>query len=196
MFVGLSPEPRPLVYDGNWDWDVGFLTLSAERLDYQGEQARFTLRREQVTEIRVAKGAPQWSDPHWVYLSWRDGESGRTGVFPLILPAVRSPWGLARQVRDLHRVLLSWKSGARGKAAAPAAELGLPVFPAGSGAPPPNQLPHKLLMVAIGALGLSYLAHFPIGGEATLYFGLVWFGNVLLDSFGHRLAASPETATA
>src|SRR5215471_9747911 len=61
VFTGLSPEPRALVYDSNWDWDVGFLTLSAGRLSYQGEQARFTLRREQVTGITVGPGAPHWS---------------------------------------------------------------------------------------------------------------------------------------
>jgi hypothetical protein len=196
MFVGLSPEPRPLVYDGAWDWDVGFLTLSEDRLDYRGEQARFTLRREQVTEVRLDKGSPHWSDPHWVYVSWRDDESGREGTFPLIVPRTNSPWGLSRQVRELHRKLVGWKSGNSGRAAVPPAESGLPVFSGAGGSPPPRQLPQMAAMIVVGGVCPSLLAHFPIGGEASLYFALVWTANVLWDLFGHRFAASPETAAA
>ena len=195
LFVGLSPEPRALVYDGNWDWDVGFLTLSAGRLDYQGEQARFTLRRDQVTGIRVGRGAPHWSDPQWIYLGWRDLASGRHGDIPLIVPSVRSAWRLSAQVRELHRSLLAWKSGDMRQGSGAATDFGLPAFTAAPGAPPPNQLPFMLTTIAVCGLGSSLVARFPIGSEATLYFALVWTGKVLLDLFGHRLANIPEAKT-
>jgi hypothetical protein len=195
MFVGLSPEPRPLVYDRFWDWDLGFLTLSGDQLDYRGEQARFTLQREQVSEIRVGNGAPHWSDPHWIYLSWLDTESGQAGTIPLILPRVRSPWRHGRDVRELHRRLLAWKG------AAPQAgteidrpDWGLPMFPAVAGTPPRRQLPQMAAMILVGCIGVSLIAHFPIGSEATVYFALVWTANVLWDLFGHRLAALPKSA--
>ena len=197
MFLGLSPEPRALVYDKAWDWDVGFLTFSGDRLDYQGEQARFTLWREQVSEIHLGKGAPHWSDPHWIYLSWRDNESGRAGDFPLILPRVHSPWKHAAEVRKLHRALLAWKCASTQSAVgAGQPEWGLPVFPAVAGTPPPNQLPQMAAMIAVAGICLSLMARFPIGSEATLYFALVWTANVLWDLFGHRLAAAPKAAAA
>ena len=197
FFVGLSPEPRPLVYDGNWEWDAGFLTLSGDQLDYQGEQARFTLQRGQVSEIRVGSGAPHWSDPHWVHLSWHDKESGQSGTIPLIVPRVRSPWRHGADVRELHRLLLAWKTAAT-QAAQPTdrPDWGLPVFPAVAGAPPPGQLPQMAATILVSCLGLSLMAHFPIGSEATFYFALVWTVNVLWDLFGHRLAALPETTEA
>jgi hypothetical protein len=196
MFVGLSPEPRPLVYDGWWDWDVGFLTLAADRLDYRGERARFTLWREQVTEIQVDKGAPHWSDPHWVYVSWRDDESGREGRFPLIVPRVQSPWRLPAQVCEVYRTLTAWKNGEFRGAPSNAPEWGLPIFSAEAGASPPNQLPQMAAMIAVSGLCLSLLARFPVGSEATFYFALVWSVNVLFDLYGHKLAPMPRVSVA
>lgn len=197
MFMGLSPEPRPLVYDGNWDWDAGFMALSKDRLDYQGEQARFTLRRDQVSEIHVGPGAPQWDDPQWVYLGWRDAESGRAGTFPLILPRDRSPWRHAAEVRRLYRALVAWKSDTAQPAVdANRPEWGLPALPTGMGTAYPNQLPMMAAMIAVGGLCTSVGAHFPIASEATAYFALVWTANVLWDRFGHRFAATVETVAA
>jgi hypothetical protein len=51
-------------------------------------------------------------------------------------------------------------------------------------------------MVAVGGIGMSTLAHFPIASEATVYFALVWTANVLWDLVGHRFAATVETAAA
>jgi hypothetical protein len=197
IFVGLSPEPRELLYDGFSDWDDGFMTLSADRLDYQGERVQFTLRREQVSDVHIGKGSPHSDDPLWVYLSWRDAESGREGTFPLILPRVRSPWRHAAEVRKLYRALLAWKNGA----AQPAVdenrpEWGLPVFPVGAGTPLPNPFPTAAAMIAVFSIAMSFVAHFPIASEATLYFALVWMASVLWDLFGHRFAAPVETAEA
>ena len=195
IFVGLSPEPRALVYDGAFDWDVGFLTLSAGRLDYNGEQARFTLRRDQVTDLRIAPGAPHWSDPHWVYLSWRDGESGGEGTIPLILPRVESPWRLTKQVRGLHSRLSAWQRGDGQGAKAPARPaLGLPSFPPVTAAPAPKQLPAMVATIALAGIFTSLLARFPVASEATVYFALVWTANALWDLAGHRLTPPPETA--
>jgi hypothetical protein len=197
MFVGLSPEPLPLVYDRFWDWDVGFLTLAGDQLDYQGEQARFTLQRDQVSEIHVGKGAPHGSDAGWVYLTWHDPESGQTGTIPLILPRVRSPWRHGAQVRELHCKLLAWRRGeSQTNSGNDRPDWGLPVFPSAAGTPPPNQIPQMVATIAVCGLALSLMAHFPIASEATFYFALVWTVDALWNLFGHRIAASPETAAA
>ena len=197
IFVGLSPEARVLVYDGFSDWDAGFMTLSKDRLDYRGEQARFTLRCEQVTEVRIGTGAPQWDDPQWVFLSWCDAASGRAGTIPLILSRARSPWRHAAEVRKLYRALLAWKNGAAQPAmGADHPDWGLPVLPTGIGTPLPNLLPTAAAMIAVFSISMSIVAHFPIVSEATLYFALVWTANVLWDLVGHRFAAPVETAAA
>lgn len=59
LFVGLCPDAGPRIYKGNWSWDIGFLCLSKEYLQYWGEEARFTLRREQMKQIGLAPG-PRW----------------------------------------------------------------------------------------------------------------------------------------
>jgi hypothetical protein len=197
IFVGLSPEPRVLVYDGFSDWDAGFMTLSKGRLDYMGEQVRFTLRREQVSEIRVGEGALQAEDPLWVYLNWSDAESGRAGTIPLILSRARSPWRHAADVRKLYRALMAWKSDAAQQAiGADRPDWGLPVFPAGAGTPCPNRVPGMATMVVVAGICMSLLAGFPIVSEATVYFALVWTAHVLWGLFGHRFAATVETAAA
>jgi hypothetical protein len=143
----------------------------------------------------VGQGAPHWSDPHWIYLNWRDEESGREGSIPLILPRVRSPWSLSAQVRELHRSLLAWKTGEPRQGAEAPIDFGLPAFTAPAGQLPPNQLPFMLTTIAVCGLGSSLVARFPIGSEATVYFALVWTGKVLLDLFGHRFASMPEAKT-
>ena len=196
IFVGLSPEPRELLYDGFSDWDDGFMNLSTDRLDYQGERVQFTLRREQVSEVHVGKGSPHSDDPLWVYLSWRDAESGREGTFPLILPRVRSPWRHAAEVRKLYRALMAWKNvGAQSVAGADHPDWGLPVFPVGAGTPPPNLFPTAataVAAVAVFSIAMSFVARFPIVSEATVYFAFVWTANVLWDLFGHRFVARVE----
>lgn len=118
IFVGLSPESRVLDYGGFSDWDAGFMTLSGDRLDYQGEQVRFTLRRERVAEIQVGKGCPESDDPLWVFLSWHDAASGREGTIPLILSRARSPWRHAAEVRKAvpHVAGLEERCGTAGRA--------------------------------------------------------------------------------
>ena len=194
IFVGLSPEPRQLVYDGFSDWDDGFMTLSTDRIDYHGERVQFTLRREQVSEVRLGKGTPQSDDPLWVYLSWRDAESGREGTFPLILPRVRSPWRHNAEVRKLYSRLLAWKNGVALSAVdTDQPEWGLPVFPAGVGTPFPNPLPAAAAAVAVFSIAMSYLARFPISSEATVYFALVWTASILWEQFGHLVTTRVET---
>jgi hypothetical protein len=187
IFVGLSPEPRPLVYDGFWDWDLGFLTVSPDRLEYRGERARFTLRREQVAGIQIGKGS-DWEDPFWIYVSWRDAESGREGKFPLIVPRVHSPWRLAKHVAGLCEKLTEWRNRMEPRTMpADAERAALPVFVA-AGTSRPNQIPQMLLMIVLGGFLTSVLAKFPLLSQATFYFAAVWSANALIDQVGHRLA--------
>lgn len=53
LFVSLAPDSRPMLYEANWSWDVGFLTISDSRLSFLGEEARFSLTREQITRVSL-----------------------------------------------------------------------------------------------------------------------------------------------
>jgi hypothetical protein len=188
VFVGVSPATRPLVYDGFYDWDVGFLTLGATRLDYRGEQTQFSLLRNQVTDIRLAKGAPHWSDPLWVYVAWRDEQTGQSGTIPLIVPRVRSPWRLPARVRELYRRLHAWKDGlAEAQTPCAPAALGLPDFPSGLGTAAKHRLTMMAATVIIGSTITSLVGGFSVASGATVYFAVVWVANVILDLAGHRL---------
>jgi len=82
LFVGLAPDSSPRVYEGNWAWDFGFLTLMPELLSYQGEEVRFSLARGEISSINLGPGPIGWFKVPSVYLTWRDS-AGRETVFNL-----------------------------------------------------------------------------------------------------------------
>jgi len=188
VFVGISPEARPLSYDGFYDWDLGFLTISADRLAFQGEKTGFALDRERVSEVRLAPGAPQVSDAGWIFVGWRDSETGTAGTFTIILPRADSPWKLSQRVRELHRTLQRWREGTS-SADGSTEPLTRPQFQGVKGKPIPSPIPSMILTVAANGIGWSYIGGFRFWSEATAYFVLVWACNALVDYFGPVLLA-------
>lgn len=114
VFVGLSPENSPKLYDNMAGWDLGFLFLSScaqegrqrEWLSYVGEQTRFSLQRDQITAIRMGAGLPGWLQPSRVYIHWNAGD--RAGVFNLLAIHPTSLRQVSRNTRRLHRRLEAW----------------------------------------------------------------------------------------
>jgi Zn-dependent protease with chaperone function len=111
LFVALAPAAAPRLYENFYDWDVGFLFLGGNRLCYVGEQTRFALHAEQVTEIRLGPGGPGWWRAPRVYITWRDEERGAGGTFNLRPAAARSMRELAREARGLEKQLQAWREG-------------------------------------------------------------------------------------
>jgi hypothetical protein len=58
--VALLPGERVIAFEGIYAWDLGRLSLDAERLTYQGEHARFSLGRGEVEAIEVRRGPLAW----------------------------------------------------------------------------------------------------------------------------------------
>lgn len=108
LFVALAPESTPRVYEGNWAWDIGFLSLSNERLTYWGEEAQFDLRRDEITSLSTGPGAAGWFRARSVYVSWRDS-SDREGTFNLQPWRGRSMGDLADKTLVLARDLENWR---------------------------------------------------------------------------------------
>ena len=110
LFVSLAPSSEPLIYEGNWAWDLGFLSLTDERLSFLGEEAHFTLSRHEITSLSIGAGPIGWFRNRSVLVSWRDS-NGREGTFNLRPMGARSMGAMAAQTRLLARELQSWLQG-------------------------------------------------------------------------------------
>lgn len=107
LFVSLAPDSCPRVYEGNWAWDLGFVSLGGGQLSYWGEEARFTLRREEITSLSIGPGPTGWFRTTSVYVSWRDS-AGREGTFNLRPLCARSMRDMAVKTRQVARDLENW----------------------------------------------------------------------------------------
>jgi Zn-dependent protease with chaperone function len=107
LFVGLAPDSSPRVYEGNWAWDFGFLTLMPELLSYQGEEVRFSLAHGEISSINLGHGPIGWFKVPSVYVIWRDS-AGRETVFNLRPLRAGSMIEMAARTRQLADDLQNW----------------------------------------------------------------------------------------
>jgi len=110
FFVSLAPDSRPLLYEANWSWDAGFLTISENRLDYWGEEARFSLTRQQISRVSLGSGPVSWFRTQAVYVAWQDA-AGNERVFNMRPMRCVSMLEMARQTRRLAEELQNWHFG-------------------------------------------------------------------------------------
>jgi len=110
IFVSLAPDASPRIYEGNWAWDVGFLSLSAERLSYWGEDVKFALKREEVVAVELGPGPTNWFSTPALYITWRDlsGSSGTLNLRPL---GGGSMIQMRSDTRQLANDLRRWHAG-------------------------------------------------------------------------------------
>jgi Zn-dependent protease with chaperone function len=109
-FVCLAPASEPRLYEGNWAWDLGFVSLTSDRLIYWGEEATFSLTREQVTSIARRPGPISWFGKGALYLSW-SSSTGQFGVFNLRAVRGHSMRETSRRTTNLFRELENWHLG-------------------------------------------------------------------------------------
>ncbi len=148
-FVGLSLHESPRIYEGLPVWDLGFLSLEPGRLDYEGEDCRFSLLATEIIAMTIVPGVPGWFATPRVAVHWQraDGSSGTFCLLPVMaqrLTAVR------RATAGLRAQLEAWRrrSGISGSHAA----TGTPPT-----APVTNSTPRSALKPAGFAMAL--LAH-------------------------------------
>jgi Zn-dependent protease with chaperone function len=168
-FVGLSPHGVPRSYESMTVWDIGYLYVYPDRICYWGEEARFALRRSQVTALRLAAGPPGWFGPQSIYVSWRDGEN--TGTFNLRVGDVSSTHEMARQTRLFAERLQSWVERPPYHRDLPPAlaKLGAPQFGAVTGASPGAGTKPRAIF------GTTILLWF-VGWAVSVLFGLPVLG--------------------
>ena len=111
VYVGFSPTAAPRLYEGNSNWDIGYLFLRSDRICYCGEETKFTLRQDQITAIKHAEGLPGLLAPNRIYIAWTDSERGTCGVFNISSGKVDSVLHARKLNVDLaHRLQAWWKS--------------------------------------------------------------------------------------
>ena len=127
LYVSLAPDSAPRIYEGNWAWDLGFLSVTPNELIYWGEEARFVLRREEIISLSVGLGSVSWFENSTVYVTWRD-VSGREMKFHLRPLQAYEASVLAQELQNWHRGI-PMQSGSILMAIQPVAQMtGAPKF--------------------------------------------------------------------
>lgn len=118
LFVALSPDPEPRIYEKNWAWDLGFVTITADRLNYWGEETQFSLSRDQIKRIWLGPGPTGWQDTPAIYISWADttGRELTINLRPMKATTMRQ---MGRETRQLSSQLADWHQSASVPAGSP-----------------------------------------------------------------------------
>lgn len=161
IYVGLAPSAAPRTYEANSFWDIGYLFFRSDRICYWGEDMQFSLRRDQITDIKLGIGVPGYLGAKRVYVAWRDEERGTCGVFNLGRGHSDSVRSGSLQTRELSERLRSWW-----KTASPARPVPAPLDTLTS--PPPRTVtcaipgamwkPGKLLNELLATAWIAALA--------------------------------------
>ncbi|WP_204150790.1 M48 family metalloprotease [Leptolyngbya sp. CCY15150] len=183
-FVGLSPGANPRIYEGFYNWDLGFVWWVGDRLYYAGEQTRFCLQANQITQIQRRPGIQGWWRSPTVGLYWQDGE--QAGVFTLVPTSVRSLRQIPPAVRQFQRDLEAWQS--QPTPSPLPEELGSWTIPQIgevtsqklAEALTVNQVLSSFVTLSVTALGLSVLTQLPFGWNQVGAWYVV--GTALLGS--------------
>ncbi len=165
--VGFAPHEIPHLYEGFTVWDVGRLDLLAGRLDYRGEQVRFSLNREDVLDVCLVGGSPGWIPTARVLVRWRRAD-GRNGVFalaPSVAPRLSRVHALAQA---LHASVHGWWSKPTTQGRHSETGLGDPPTAEVTGQAPGSEITRQglgslVVLYAIGTSLLGLAARMPAG---------------------------------
>ena len=109
LLVGFGPDPEPRVYEQVHYWDAGFLCLTDDRLSYVGEDTRFSLRQDQITEIEWRDHLPRWWPDRVSIVHWRDDDNDRSGSFYVGRLAAVPLRQLFAKGSELERRITAWQ---------------------------------------------------------------------------------------
>jgi Zn-dependent protease with chaperone function len=131
-FVALAPDDRARIYEGFLDWDLGLLSIEANRIRYRGEQSSWELERGAIRSIELGAAGPSWIPAPRVVLRWLGPEGER--ALALRPGDCRTVRAIAPAARALASRLESWRSGAATEARSERAPDAASLTPAAIGA--------------------------------------------------------------
>lgn len=105
--VGFAPGPYPRIYGRRYHWDTGFLILSKDRLQFMGEQTRFSFSAAEIDDIVLGPGGPSWWKFERIYVRWKT-DAEHNGIFNVNSLEPGPFWRSRRRVRDLYERLQHW----------------------------------------------------------------------------------------
>ncbi len=108
IFVSLAPASTPRLYESNWAWDIGFVSLISNRLVYWGEEAAFSLDRNQITSIARRPGPSSWFGTDSLYISWTSS-TGQSGTFNIRAMRGKSLRETCKRTMALFHDLENWR---------------------------------------------------------------------------------------
>ena len=111
-FVGYAPGPFPRIFGTRYHWDAGFLVLAKDRMQFVGEQVRFSLPASEVDRVVLSRGGPSWWKFERIYVRWKRPD-GSNGIFNLNCLEPGSVWQTRARVRALCRRLSDWHQGVK-----------------------------------------------------------------------------------
>lgn len=200
IFVGLTPERAPRYYEGFSNWDVGFLGFTQDRLIYLGEQARFALAPDQITEIQLVRGLPGWWRMPRLCIQWHDRQQGTAGSFTLHPAHVPTLWQYDSAMKILHQQVQHWWQQAETFAPTPPEVAGLtaPELGAVTSVSPQEIAALNRFLNGLAPLALLAIAagiSFQLTASQTGYVLLVaMFNSIfqLIPSWGYREPEKPR----
>lgn len=108
--VGFSPGALVRFYGLNYyNWDIGFLALSGDRLSYLGEQVRFSLTTQEIEGVCLGQGGPSWWKFPRIYVRFKQVD-GRPFVFSIASMEPSSIWKVRRQATRLFERLQDFRT--------------------------------------------------------------------------------------
>jgi hypothetical protein len=125
-FVGLNPHAEARVYEGSYDWDLGYVQLRPGELRYFGEQMKFRVPAADVMDIKLVSGAPRWRPDKVILLEWRDMDANAGGAFRISCVG-RSVSHGSKLATQLYERILKWRDGTEESKAGE--EMLRPIFP-------------------------------------------------------------------
>jgi STE24 endopeptidase len=72
VLVGLAPAAQTQKYENYLFWDAGVLWLTANKLNYIGEETRFSLERERISKVYWRYSRAEWLADRSLFIEWRD----------------------------------------------------------------------------------------------------------------------------
>jgi uncharacterized membrane protein len=106
--VGFAPGPYPRIYGTHYHWDAGFLILSKDRLQFLGEQTRFSFAAAEIDAITIGRGGPSWWNFERIYVRWKI-DADHNGIFNLNALEPGPFWRSGKRVHELYDRLHDWQ---------------------------------------------------------------------------------------
>jgi Zn-dependent protease with chaperone function len=111
--VGFSPGALVRFFGTSYyNWDIGFLVFSGNRISYIGEQVRFSLARQEIDSVCIGQGGPSWWKFPRVYIRWTRAD-GTPSVFSIASLEPTSVWKVRKQTTQLFQRVKDFRTSSR-----------------------------------------------------------------------------------